>query len=155
MASHPAHAIALGFGAGLAQRAPGTIGTLWAWAAFLVLQQWLNDWGWAMLIGIGFLVGIWACAVTARHMGEPDSSHMVWDEVIAFWLILWMIHPTGFWGQLVAFLMFRYFDAVKIGPMAWADAHFKGYGVRGGFGVMLDDIVAAFCTLVLMACWRY
>ncbi|MEN9842846.1 MAG: hypothetical protein RLZZ612_675 [Pseudomonadota bacterium] len=155
MARHPAHAIALGFGAGLARYAPGTVGTLWAWASFLVLQPWLNDVAWAVVIGVGFLLGIWACALTAKHMGEPDSSHMVWDEVVAFWLILWMIQPTGFWGQFGAFVLFRLLDAVKLGPMAWADERFKGYGLRGGFGVMLDDGVAAFCVLLFIAWWRY
>ena len=88
MASHPAHAIALGFGSGLARFAPGTVGTLWGWAAFVVLQPWLSDTGWAVLIAANLLLGWWACTVTARHMGQPDSSHMVWDEVVAIWLVL-------------------------------------------------------------------
>lgn len=155
MASHPAHAIALGFGAGLARHAPGTVGTLWAWAAFMVMQPWLSDWGWAAVIAGGLLVGWWACTVTARHMGQPDSSHMVWDEVVAFWLVLWVLAPAGFWTQAYAFLLFRVFDAVKFGPMAWADQAFKGFGPRGGFGVMLDDLAAAFCTLLVIAWWRF
>lgn len=155
MASHPAHAIALGFGAGLARHAPGTVGTLWAWASFLILQPWLDDRGWAIVIGVGFLLGVWACAVTAQHMGEPDSSHMVWDEIIAFWAMLWLLAPTGFWGQLGAFVLFRLLDAVKVGPMAWADETFKGYGLRGGFGVMFDDVVAAFCALLCIAWGRF
>lgn len=155
MAQHPAHAIALGFGAGLVKHAPGTVGTLWGWASFLILQPWLSDQAWALIIAAGMAVGVWACAVTARHMQQPDSSHMVWDEIVAFWLILWLIQPSGFAGQLGAFVVFRVLDAVKIGPMAWADETFKGFGWRGGFGVMFDDLVAAFCTLLIIACWRY
>lgn len=155
MASHPAHAIALGFGAGLSRVAPGTVGTLWAWVAFGVLQPWLNDLQWAGFIGINLLLGWWACTVTARHMGLPDSSHMVWDEVVAFWIVLWLVVPADFWAQLYAFALFRLFDAVKVGPMAWADQHFKGFGPRGGFGVMLDDLAAAFCTLLVLAWWRF
>lgn len=155
MARHPAHAIALGFGAGLAKHAPGTVGTLWGWASFLILQPWLSDGAWAVVIATAMVVGIWACAVTARHMQQPDSSHMVWDEIVAFWLILWLIQPSGFADQLGAFVLFRVLDAVKIGPMAWADETFKGFGWRGGFGVMFDDLVAAFCTLLLIAWWRY
>ena len=155
MASHPAHAIALGFGSGLARWAPGTSGTLWGWAAFLVMQPWLSDLGWAVLIGANLLLGWWACTVTARHMGLPDSSHMVWDEVVAFWLVLWVLTPADLWTQVVAFALFRLFDAVKVGPMAWADQNFKGFGPRGGFGVMLDDLAAAFCTLLVMALWRF
>jgi len=155
MTRHPAHFIALGFGAGLSAWAPGTVGTLWAWAAFGVMQPLLTDWGWALVIGTGLLLGWWACTVTAKHMGQPDSSHMVWDEVVAFWIVLWILAPADFSTQLYAFALFRLFDAVKVGPMAWADATFKGFGPRGGFGVMLDDLAAAFCTLLVFALWRF
>lgn len=155
MASHPAHAIALGFGAGLARRAPGTVGTLWGWAMFAVLQPWLNDAEWALLIAANLLLGWWACTVTARHMGQPDSSHMVWDEVVAFWIVLWLLQPATLGQQAAAFALFRLFDAVKVGPMAWADRAFKGFGPRGGWGVMLDDLAAAFCTLLVIALWRF
>jgi phosphatidylglycerophosphatase A len=153
--SHPAHLVALGFGSGLTRLAPGTAGTLWAWVAFLLLEPHLADRHWALLIGAGTLLGWWACTVTARHLGVADSGHIVWDEVLAFWLVLWLISPTGFWGQLVAFALFRLFDAVKVGPMAWADQRFKGFGPRGGFGILLDDFAAAFCTLLVIAWWRF
>ncbi len=153
--SHPAHFIALGAGSGLARKAPGTVGTLWAWAAFVILQPHMNDARWAALIAVAALIGWWACTVTAQHMQIADSSHIVWDEVVAFWLVLWLVMPTGFWGQLAAFLLFRLFDAVKFGPMAWADHAFKGFGPRGGFGILLDDFAAALCTLMVIAVWRY
>ena len=155
MFSHPAHAIALGFGSGLSPKAPGTVGTLWAWLAWLVLSVWLSPLQLGVLIAGSTLLGWWACTVTARHMGQPDSSHMVWDEVVAFWIVLWILAPADFWTQLYAFALFRLFDAVKVGPMAWADQTFKGFGPRGGFGVMLDDLAAAFCTLLVIAAWRY
>ena len=151
MAAHPARWLALGFGAGLARVAPGTVGTLWAWAAYLVLDIWLSTTAWLAMIGIGFVVGCWACKVCAQHMQVMDSSHMVWDEVIAFWLVLLLVMPQGLLGQAVAFGLFRLFDAVKFGPTAWADQHFKGFGWRGGFGVMFDDIVAAALTLLVWA----
>ena len=91
---------------------------------------------------------------TAQHMGVADPGAIVWDEVIAFWLILWLVTPTSFGGQLGAFLLFRYFDAAKPGPVAWADKLFKGFGWRGSFGILLDDFVAAFCTLLCFALWR-
>ncbi|WP_300650902.1 phosphatidylglycerophosphatase A [Hydrogenophaga sp.] len=153
--SHPAHFIALGAGAGLTRFAPGTVGTLWAWASFLLLQPLMSVPAWAVLIGVGTLVGWWACTVTARHMRIADSGHIVWDEVVAFWLVLWLIAPAGFWAQLVAFVLFRFFDAVKFGPMAWADQTFKGFGPRGGFGILLDDFAAALCTLLVIALWRF
>jgi phosphatidylglycerophosphatase A len=153
--AHPAHFIALGAGSGLSRLAPGTAGTLWAWAAFVVLQPALSDAAWATLIAIGTLVGWWACTVTARHMRVADSGHIVWDEIIAFWLVLWLVSPTGLLGQALAFALFRFFDAVKFGPMAWADQRFKGFGPRGGFGILLDDFAAAFCTLLVIAVFRF
>ena len=156
---HPARWIALGFGSGLARWAPGTIGTLWAWAAFLVIAPWMDDARWALLIGGGTLVGWWACTRCAQHMNVPDPGAIVWDEVLAFWLILWLIAPAGLAGQAVAFGLFRYFDAAKPGPVGWADRLFKSergapIGWAQGFGILFDDVVAAACTLVVIALWR-
>lgn len=152
--SHPAHFIALGAGSGLSRFAPGTAGTLWAWAVFLLLQVWLTPFQMGVLIGVSTLVGWWACTLTARHMGVADPGAIVWDEIVAFWLILWLVTPTTFGGELAAFILFRYFDAAKPGPVRWADQLFKGFGWRGGWGIMFDDFVAAFCTLLVMALWR-
>jgi phosphatidylglycerophosphatase A len=155
MLAHPAHFIALGFGSGLSPVAPGTAGTLWAWLAFLVLQRWLSPLEMGGLIAASTLVGWWACTVTAKHMRALDPGNIVWDEVVAFWLVLWLVMPAGFWGQLAAFGLFRFFDAVKPGPVAWADQRFKGFNARGGFGILFDDFVAAFCTLLVIALWRF
>ncbi|MED5621520.1 phosphatidylglycerophosphatase A family protein [Ideonella sp. BN130291] len=160
MLGHPARWIALGFGSGLSPWAPGTVGTLWAWLAFLVLQQWLGDLGWALMLGGGLLVGWWACTRTARDMATPDPGAIVWDEILAFWLVLWLLMPAGLWAQLGAFVLFRFFDAVKPGPVAWADGVFKGrrgerVGWGQGFGILFDDLVAALCTLVVIAVWRW
>jgi phosphatidylglycerophosphatase A len=155
LVAHPAHFIALGAGSGLSRVAPGTAGTLWAWAAFVLLQPLMSDRAWALLIALGTGIGWWACTVTARHMRLADSGHIVWDEIIAFWLVLWLISPTGLLGQALAFGLFRFFDAVKFGPMAWADQRFKGFGPRGGFGILLDDFAAAGCTLLVIAAWRF
>jgi phosphatidylglycerophosphatase A len=152
--SHPAHFIALGAGSGLSRFAPGTAGTLWAWAVFLLLQVWLTPFQMGVLIGVSTLVGWWACTLTARHMGVADPGAIVWDEIVAFWLILWLVTPTTFGGELAAFILFRYFDAAKPGPVRWADQLFKGFGWRGGWGIMFDDFVAAFCTLLVIALWR-
>jgi phosphatidylglycerophosphatase A len=155
MLSHPAHFFALGLGSGLSRIAPGTAGTLWAWGAFTVLQPHMSDLSWAALIALSLLAGTWACTVTARHMQVQDPGAIVWDEIAAFWLVLWLIMPAGFWGQFAAFTLFRFFDAAKPGPVAWADRSFKGFGWRGGFGIMFDDLVAAFCTLLVIALWQW
>ena len=153
--NHPAHFIALGFGSGLSPFAPGTAGTLWAWLSFLVLQRWLEpaELGW--LIAGSTLVGWWACTVTANNMRVADPASIVWDEVVAFWLVLWLLTPASIWAQAAAFVLFRFFDAAKPGPIAWADQHFKGFNARGGFGILFDDFLAAFCTLLVIALWRF
>jgi phosphatidylglycerophosphatase A len=159
MRRHPAHWIALGFGSGLAPRAPGTVGTLWAWIAFVVLDRWLAPLGppgWGVVILLGTLLGIWACTRTAQHLGTADPGAIVWDEVIGFWLVLWLLLPASGWLQLVAFGLFRGFDAIKRGPVGWADRRFKlrpgaAIGWRQGFGILFDDIVAAGCTLLCIA----
>ncbi len=163
MLSHPAHFIALGFGSGLSPLAPGTAGTLWAWLAFVVLQPWMNDTRWAVLIALSLPLGWWASTVTARNMRVLDPSSVVWDEIAAFWLVLWLVTPAGFWGQLAAFALFRFFDAVKPGPVRWADQLFHdvdpatdpGAWRKAGFGIMLDDVVAAACALLVIAGWRF
>ncbi len=155
MLQHPAHMIALGFGSGLPRIAPGTVGTLWAWLAYLVLAQWLDKTQIGWVIAASIPVGWWACTVTAQHMRVADPGHIVWDEVVAMWIILWLCTPLGFWGQLVCFALFRFFDAVKPQPVKWADRLFKGFGPRGGWGIMWDDLVAAFCTLLVIALWRH
>ena len=166
--AHPAHFLALGLGSGLSPKAPGTAGTLWAWLAFLVMQPWMSDAAWAYTLVVGLVVGWWACTVTARDLGITDPGAIVWDEVVAFWLVLWLVMPAGFWEQLLAFALFRFFDAVKPGPVGWADrlfhrsvtfAHVDGQLVStgwgwAGWGIMFDDLVAAFCTLLVMAVWR-
>jgi phosphatidylglycerophosphatase A len=158
--SHPAHAIALGFGSGLSPIAPGTVGTLWAWAAFLVLQPHLNDPQWAWLLAGAAVVGWSVCTVTACHLAVADPGAIVWDEILAFWLILWLVSPASVWAQLWAFALFRFFDAAKPGPVAWADALFKvkrgqPIGWRQGFGILFDDLVAALCTLLVISLWRF
>lgn len=161
--AHPAHFIALGFGAGLSPWAPGTAGTLWAWLAFLVLQLWLTPVQIGWLIAASLPVGWWASSVAARNLRVLDSGSIVCDEVVAFWLVLWLLVPGGLVAQLVAFGLFRFFDAVKPGPVAWADQLFHRVDVvrdplawrKAGFGIMLDDLVAAFCTLFVIALWIF
>lgn len=159
--SHPAHFIALGAGSGLSPVAPGTVGTLWAWASFVVLQHWWGiggqaDLHWLVLLTAGLPIGWWACTHTARSMGVSDPSAVVWDEILAFWLVLWLVTPSGWIGQVLAFALFRYFDAAKPGPVGWADRLFKHtpgepIGWAQGFGILLDDFVAALCTLLVLA----
>ena len=156
MLRHPAHLIALGFGSGLAPKAPGTFGTLAGWALWLLIDRLAapGHIGWAAIIVVGLFVGWWACTHTARALATADPSPVVWDEIIAFWIILWIAMPVGLVGQLILFGLFRLFDAVKRGPVGWADACFKSQrgalpGWAQGFGIIFDDLVAAACTLLV------
>lgn len=156
MLGHPARWLALGFGSGLAPKAPGTAGTLFAWVSFLLLDRWLDATDWAAVIVLAFWVGIWACTLTARDLGVADPGSIVWDEVVAFWAVLWLLTPASGWSQLAAFALFRYFDGAKPGPVGWADRAFKlrpgqAIGWGQGFGILFDDLVAAGCTLVVIA----
>lgn len=153
MLAHPAHLVAQGFGSGLSPIMPGTSGTLFGWLLFAVLSlrrpELFTPGNWAILIALGFALGIWVCAITGRNLGAADHGSMVWDEIIAFWLVLLFITPAGFSTQCWAFIWFRFFDMVKPPPIRYFDRH-----IKGGFGVMWDDIVAAFYTLLVFALWR-
>jgi phosphatidylglycerophosphatase A len=156
MRRRPSRWIALGFGSGLSPWAPGTVGTLWAWVAFLVFNRWLDAAGWGAVIGASLVVGVWACTRTAQDLATADPGAIVWDEIVAFWIVLWLLMPAGFWMQLTAFALFRFFDAVKPGPVGWCDRYFKrARGWMQGVGIIVDDLAAALCTLLVIALWRF
>ena len=161
MGLHPLRLVALGFGSGLSPVAPGTAGTLAGWALFLLVDHAFAPGfaGWGAIVAAGLAVGWWACTHTARALAVADPSPVVWDEIIAFWIILWLAMPVGWVGQLVCFALFRLFDAVKRGPVGWADACFKPRpgalpGWPQGFGIIWDDLVAAACTLAVFFAGR-
>jgi len=155
--------LAFGFGSGLSRIAPGTAGTLWAWAAFLLGEYFLSTEDFLWIIGGGFLLGCWVCGHASEELGKKDFSGIVWDEIIAFWLVLIFIMPANIWMQASAFILFRFFDAVKPGPIGMIDRYFKNIEganhspssipqiIWQGFGIMVDDLAAAFFTLLIMA----
>jgi phosphatidylglycerophosphatase A len=145
VASHPAHFIALGFGAGLAPVAPGTWGTLLALPVYWLVTPLLDPIGYLLMVAVLFLLGIWACEVTGRALGASDHGGMVWDETVAFLLVLFFVPATLPW-QAGAFLLFRLLDILKPPPIRYYERTF-----RNGFGVMLDDLVAALYTLIVFA----
>jgi phosphatidylglycerophosphatase A len=145
LAAHPAHLVACGFGSGLAPVAPGTFGTLFAWASFVPLARALSEPALLILIGFCFAFGVLACQRTGRALGVVDHGSIVWDEIVPFWLVL-ALSPDDWRWQLAAFLLFRFFDIVKPPPADYFDAR-----VKNGFGVMMDDVVAAFYTVLSLA----
>lgn len=146
--AHPAHFIALGFGSGLSPAAPGTAGTLAAWLLYPLVHRNFSDAGFLAFLLAAFVLGAFACARAGRALGVVDHGSIVWDEMVPFWLVLLMT-PEGFLWQLAAFIWFRFFDIVKPQPARWVDGHMKH-----GFGVMLDDLVAAGYTLLVLALFK-
>lgn len=153
MLSNPWAVIGQGFGSGLSPIMPGTVGTLFGWILFAIFTAaWPEIFTpvvWGVLVIIGFAVGIVACHLTGKMLGVPDHGSIVWDEIIAIWLVLLFVMPCGWKMQAIAFVLFRIFDMLKPPPIRYFDQHFKG-----GFGVMWDDIFAAFYTLLVIAIWR-
>lgn len=143
--SHPAHLIAFGFGAGLAPFAPGTAGTLLAWPV-----GWFFGESYPPAVRLGavalfFLIGIWACSVTGRRLGVADHGGMVWDEFVAFLLMLALLPHSLAW-QAAGFVAFRFFDILKPPPIRWLERRY-----HGGFGVMVDDLLAAAYALFCLS----
>jgi phosphatidylglycerophosphatase A len=145
---HPAHFIAFGGGAGLSPAAPGTMGTLAAFLLFGLVSQYFGLVNFLLFIGVLFIIGIWACSVTGKALGNHDHGGMVWDEIVAFLLVL-LFTPNALVWQAFAFLLFRLFDIFKPPPIGYYDKK-----LRGGFGVMFDDLLAAFFTLLCLAAWK-
>jgi phosphatidylglycerophosphatase A len=146
---HPAHLIACGFGSGLSPFAPGTAGTLFAWLTYpLVHGYFPSDLWFAGFLVLAFGVGISACHLTGRKLGVVDHGSIVWDEIVPFWAVLLLTPPTWPW-QLAAFLCFRFYDIVKPPPARWFDEQ-----VKNGFGVMMDDLVAAGYTVLTLAVFK-
>ncbi|AAZ98147.1 phosphatidylglycerophosphatase A [Thiobacillus denitrificans ATCC 25259] len=136
--AHPAHALAFGFGSGLAPRAPGTVGTLLGLPLFLLIAASAPDLANRLVLVLAaFLLGIWACARTGRALGVADHGGIVWDEIVAFALVL-LFTPAGWAWTAAAFALFRLFDILKPWPIRLADRRLKN-----GFGVMFDDLLAA------------
>jgi phosphatidylglycerophosphatase A len=146
--SHPAHFIALGFGTGLSPFAPGTVGTLLAFPLYYVLAQWLAPERLAAAIAAFFALGVWACGRTGRDLGVADHGGMNWDETVAFLGVL-VFAPAGFAWQAAAFAAFRFFDIAKPPPIRSIDR-----SVKGGLGVMLDDVVAGAYAVAVVALAR-
>jgi phosphatidylglycerophosphatase A len=143
--SHPAHAIALGFGAGLVPFAPGTAGTLVALPLAWALDAYAGTAGWLIAIVAVTAAGVWSARVTTRDLGVADHGSIVIDEIAAFLLVLFFAGPSPL-RQAIAFVLFRLFDIVKPPPIRQVDR-----AMSGAVGVMADDFIAAGYTLLVLA----
>jgi phosphatidylglycerophosphatase A len=139
--SHPAHFLSLGFGSGLAPKAPGTFGTIVGVMLFYVVKDWSLQ-AHLSLFGCLFLLGVFCCNSTGKALGVSDHGGIVWDEIVAMILVL-AFTPIHWAWWLVAFGLFRLFDIWKPYPIRQFDAKLKN-----GFGVMFDDLLAAIYAIL-------
>ena len=143
--SHPAHFFSLGFGSGLVPKGPGTAGTLVGFPLYWLLAPRMSEPLFLLFLILAFVVGIWMCGKTGRTLGVEDHGGIVWDEIVAFMLVLFFT-PVGIYWQILAFIMFRFFDIVKPQPIKYYDQN-----LHGGLGVMFDDLLAAGYVLLCLA----
>ena len=146
--SHPAHFISLGFGAGLSPWAPGTVGTLLGWAIYPLIRTPVSEFVFLALLASFFLAGVLAAERTGQALGVPDHGGIVWDEMVAIWLVL-LFTPAGLLWQAIAVALFRFFDIVKPFPANLFDR------IKNGFGVMTDDVFAAAYTVLCLALLKF
>jgi len=141
--AHPANFFALGFGSGLAPRAPGTFGTLAVIPLWWLLAD-LPLGGYLLAVALVSLFGVWCCGAAARNLGVHDHPAIVWDEFAGF-LLCMTAAPAGIGWLLAGFVLFRFFDIFKPWPIRWLDAR-----VSGGLGIVVDDLLAGLFALLLL-----
>lgn len=140
---NPIHFLAFGLGSGAAPKAPGTFGTLAAIPFYLLLQPLDLTW-YALILVVTFLFGIYLCGKTSKDMGVHDHGGIVWDEFVGYWVTMFAA-PAGWLWIVLGFALFRFFDIVKPWPIGWVDKK-----VAGGFGIMLDDLLAGIMAFVCL-----
>ncbi len=144
----PVHFLAFGFGSGLAPFAPGTFGTLMAVPLYLLLSQ-LPLLGYLIITLFISIVGVWICGKSSEKLGVHDHSGIVWDEFAGF-LITMIMAPSGWFWIVMGFALFRLFDIWKPWPISLLDKK-----VKGGFGIMVDDILAGVFALFCLQLLNY
>lgn len=140
----PAGWLACGFGSGLTPKAQGTFGSLAALLPWLLLRE-LPLLAWLAIIVAAFAIGVWACEVSGRILGVADHRSIVWDEFVGQWIALLPALVAPWWAVVLGFLLFRLFDVWKPWPIGWFDRR-----VKGGLGVMLDDVIAGLFAAVAL-----
>lgn len=146
---NPWYLFATGFGSGLSPIVPGTMGTVASIPFFLLLAQ-LPLAIYLLLVVVAAIIGVKICQVTSDDMGVHDHGSIVWDEFVGFWITMlivpWLQLPLSDWKWLLTgFVLFRAFDMIKPWPIGWFDKK-----VHGGFGIMLDDIVAGIMAGIVL-----
>ena len=138
-----AYWVAIGFGSGLASKAPGTAGTLVAIPIYLALDR-LDLWQYLVVVFVLLIAGFWLCDTAAKQLGVHDDPSIVWDEIVGY-LITMIAAPGGWFWVISGFVLFRLFDILKPWPIRTIDRK-----VKGGLGIMMDDVLAALFALVIL-----
>ncbi len=141
--SNPIHFLALGFGSGMMAKAPGTFGTLAAIPIYLLMAPLSIEWYLGLTL-LSVILGFYICHVAAKDMGVHDHGAIVWDELAGL-LITMIAAPAGWVWIVIGFTLFRFFDILKPWPIRWLDAK-----VKGGFGIMIDDVLAGLFSLACL-----
>ena len=139
----PTLLLAFGFGSGLVKKAPGTVGTLAAVPFWCLLSN-LSLATYIMIIYFAAVIGIIVCEKASTEVGVHDPGGIVWDEFVGFWIAMCPVSPSVL-NLVIGFVLFRALDILKPWPINWLDQN-----IHGGFGIMLDDIVAGMVTALLM-----
>ena len=140
--TNPIHLLAVGLGSGMSPIMPGTMGSAMAiplWLLFNGLQPYLY---WILIV-VAFIFGCFLCQKTSDDTHTHDSGHIVWDEFVGMWITLFFIPQISVLWIAIAFFAFRVFDMAKPWPIRWFDKR-----VPGGFGIMIDDVIAAIFSSV-------
>lgn len=143
----PVHLLALGFGTGLAPWAPGTLGTLFALAVAWSMSGW-PLWVRIAVAAAAIAAGPLICGTSAGRLGSHDDPAIVWDEIAAMLALVLVVPAKPAW-YVAAFVLFRVFDIVKPWPIRDVD-----HRLRGGAGIMLDDLMAALYAAVILVLIR-
>ncbi len=143
LCKNPIHLASFGLGSGLVPKAPGTFGTLMAIPLWLLLQP-LSLPVYLAVVLVAFGFGVFCCGYTAKAMGVHDDGSIVWDEFVGLWITMCAVPAEPLW-ILAGFALFRLFDILKPWPIKWLDKQ-----VHGGFGIMIDDVLAGVFAAVLL-----
>jgi phosphatidylglycerophosphatase A len=147
--ANPTHLLALGLGSGLSPKAPGTAGSLLALLLAIPVVMLAGVWGLVFLAVLATLTGSAICGYTSAALGGEDHKAIVWDEFAGMWIVLVAVPAAPLWW-IAAFVLFRLFDILKPWPIGWADRQ-----VKGGLGIMLDDVIAGLLAALLLLLLQY
>lgn len=142
--------LATGLGSGLSPIIPGTMGSLIAlpiW--YFLLYPILQPWYWLVII-LSFLIGVFLCSNVSNYLKESDPGRIVWDEFVGMWITLSFLNTVNLTWIILAFMLFRIFDMWKPWPISWCDKN-----IKGGLGIMLDDVVAGVVSGILCVILHY